>query len=424
MRRALTVFSTIVIVLFFLSLFGWMVSHIVKGDKKFGFLEEPIKFLYSFPDSFKQSVKEVKSLPKTFIKTPANLKTINTLSEDLLATIAYSDTSNSRTIEIINLKDDSVHFKRTIENKFFEETSRIFNPIVMPDSSIIYAFDNKWTGIIRMNSNGEKLWEQKNIYQHHSMVLDEDNNLWICSNPPVYFATASYKLNGRNIFYLDNYITKLNAETGQILFNKSFSEILKENGLEYYITKSANAKDPIHLNDVEPALKTTKYYNKGDVFVSSRNLSIILHYRPESNEIIRIIEGPFASQHDVDFYNDSSLVFFNNNFYNKWTYETMNPPKDSVYLTEIGTMSSVITKYDFWNEKFSVIKEEVFERNNIFTGTEGLIEYINDSTIFVEEQNSGLLWIIQGDKVIYKNVLKSQHKGYHHLPNWTRILKN
>ena len=58
----------------------------------------------------------------------------------------------------------------------------------------------------------------------------------------------------------------------------------------------------------------------------------------------------------------------------------------------------------------------------IFTKTEGLQEFINPNTYFVEEQNSGLLWIIRNDEVIYKNVFKSQHEGYHHLPNWTRII--
>lgn len=423
MKRVLTIFSTTIIILFFLSLFGWMVSHLVKGDKTYGFLNEPIKFLYSFPDSFQESVKEVKSLPKTFLKTPINFKSINHLTEDLYTLTTYSDTNKTRTIAIINLKDDSIHFKRTVENKYFDETARIFNPVLMPDSSIIFAFESNTGGVIRLAPDGNRMWQQKDIIPHHSMNLDSENNLWICSTPPVYYATGHYKLAGRSVFYKDHYITKINTENGEILFHKSFSEILVENGLEYYITKSANPTDPIHLNDVQPALKTTRYYNEGDVFISSRNLSIIVQYRPSTNELIRVIQGPFSSQHDVDFYNDSSLVFFNNNFYNIWSYKTMKPPKDSIYLTDVGNMSSVITKYDLWDNEFSEIGEEVFEKNNIFSGTEGLVDFINDSTYFVEEQNSGILWVLQGNKVLYKNVFKSQYEGYHHLPNWNRILK-
>jgi len=402
-------------------MFGWMVSHIVKGDQKFGFLDEPIKFLYSFPDSFKQSVEEVKSLPKTFIKTPKDFETVNLLENDLLSLVTFADTGNYRTVALMNLKNDSIYHTWSIENKY-GEASRIKNPLMMPDSSLIYGFTNQ-TGVFRITSDGKRLWNQNSIFQHHSMNFDSDSNIWVCSMRPVYYATCTYKLDKHPVFYRDNSISKIDPETGEILFNKSFTDILLENGLEYYLTKSQNAKDPIHLNDVEPALKTTQYFNKGDVFISARNLSLIMQYRPSTNEIIRIIEGPFASQHDVDIYNDHSLVFFNNNYYNIWTLETLKPPIDSTHLIDVGYMCSVITKYDFETEKFSVLEKDVFEDNHIFTPTEGLQEFINDSTVFVEEQNSGLLWVIQGDKVIYKSVLKSQHEGYHHLPNWTRILK-
>ena len=57
MKRVLKTFSLIVIVLFILSIFGWMASHITSGDKKFGFLTGPVKFMYSFPDLFPNPLK-------------------------------------------------------------------------------------------------------------------------------------------------------------------------------------------------------------------------------------------------------------------------------------------------------------------------------------------------------------------------------
>ena len=67
--------------------------------------------------------------------------------------------------------------------------------------------------------------------------------------------------------------------------------------------------------------------------------------------------------------------------------------------------------------------EKEFNENNIFTSTEGTVEQIDDSTFFVEEQNSSLIWVIQNNKILYKNVLKSQHEGYHHLTNWYKVIK-
>ena len=131
----------------------------------------------------------------------------------------------------------------------------------------------------------------------------------------------------------------------------------------------------------------------------------------------------FVSQHDVDFLNDTSLVLFNNNYYAVWSIDSKPPPRDSIRLVIAGDFYSNIVKYDFFNDSLSFIGDSIFRANEIFSGTEGLIEFTDNSTYLIEEQNTGLIWIINDDKVIYKNVFKSQHKGYHHLPNWTRVIK-
>jgi len=61
-------------------------------------------------------------------------------------------------------------------------------------------------------------------------------------------------------------------------------------------------------------------------------------------------------------------------------------------------------------------------QEQIMTFSEGLQEFLPDGSVFVEEQNSGVLWVLGDDGVLYKDVLASHHDGYHHLPNWTRII--
>ena len=51
------------------------------------------------------------------------------------------------------------------------------------------------------------------------------------------------------------------------------------------------------------------------------------------------------------------------------------------------------------------------------------MEKIDDSTFFVEEQNSSVIWVIQNSNILYKNVLASPHAGYHHLTNWPKLIK-
>ncbi len=376
--------------------------------------------MYSFPDMFKQSVDEVKSLPKTFIKTHESFVAVNELDSDLVVLTAYSDEKDKRSIELLNLRNDSVLYKWTVDNPY-EEHSRIIHPLLLPNKNVIYSFMDR--SVFRIDSLSNIVWQQDGIFSHHAINLDSDGDLWVCSREPFYDASGLYKLGGRSVFYVDNRITKLDVETGEILFDKSVSEILYENNLAHYVIKSAEILDPIHLNDIQPALKTTDYYNEGDLFLSFRQMSLILHYRPSTNEVIRLIEGPFSAQHDVDFYDDNSIVFFNNNSYVNWSSDGMEPPKDSSKLVELQNFCSNLVKYNFIDNTFEFIGDSVFRANGIYTHTEGLVEFLDSSTYFVEQQNHGIIWVIKDNKVIYKNVLKSQHDGYHHLTNWIRIIR-
>jgi len=395
-----------------------------KGDKQFSaVVTKPIKTLIDFPDLFKESVKEVKTLPETFVKTPENFTPVNLLEKDLKALITYSNEKNGRTIELRNLKNNESLYKWEVKNPH-KPQSRIMDPLLLPHKEIIYSF-NGVTGLFKIDSLSNQIWKQTSIAHHHSITQDSTGNIWVCSynkekNSFIMYG-GKYKVNGRYINYIDNTISKLDATTGEILFHKSFTDILAENNLEHLILKSDNSEDPFHLNDVQPALKTTPYYNEGDVFISSRNLSSIIHYRPKTNEVIEIIEGPFYSQHDIDFLNDSTIAFFNNNSHTKFpkTNSQWKKPKQRIELDEFY---SKITCYDLKNKKFFNLGEQAFKDNHIFTRTEGVTEFLPDGRIFVEEQNSGIIWVFKNNKVIYKDVYKSQHTGYHHLPNWTKII--
>lgn len=423
MKRIPKVIASVIVGLAVLSLFGWMSIHISKQDKDFGILSDMVKYMYSFPDLFVESVEEVKTLglPKTFLKTPEDFQTINELKEDLIVLFAYSDTSNSRTVALINLKNDSTLHKWTFSGPI-ENYERIFHPLLMPNGDLVYSFNGK--SLVRVDSKSNIIWEQDKIWPHHAKEFNSEGDIWVNTYAPVYRPTGMYKINGRKVFFKDEYITKVDGETGEILFHKSMAELLMENGLSNYLLKSGNMKDPIHTNDVQPALKTTAYYQEDDVFISSKQLSAIFHYRPKTNELIRVLEGPFVSQHDVDYYGDSSLVFFNNNFYISPRNNYWSDPKPDSSLVLAGDLYSSIVKYDFATESFSFIADSVFRANRIFTMTEGLVDFYKPNTCLVEQQNYGVLWVIEDDEVIYKNVLKSQHEGYHHLPNWTRVVKD
>ena len=252
-----------------------MVKHVTIGDKDFGaFTNQSMSHLVSFPELFKKSVEEVKTLPPTFLKTPDDFEPINKLEEDVLALITYSDDNDDRTVELRNLKTDESVYKWHIENPF-KSHNRIMTPVLLPNKSLCYSF-NGASGIYVIDSLGNQVWYQDSIAHHHAMELDADGNIWACTyiveNGDFIIYKGRFYIDDRELVYIDNAITQLDSKTGDILFHKSISEILIENNLRYLLLRSNNAEDPIHLNDAQPALKTTAYYEKCDLFLSSRNI--------------------------------------------------------------------------------------------------------------------------------------------------------
>ena len=200
--------------------------------------------------------------------------------------------------------------------------------------------------------------------------------------------------------------------------------VLRDNELDHLILRSGDAQDPLHLNDVEPALTASDHMEVGDLFLSFRNLQCVLQFRPSTGEIIRVIDGPLAAQHDVDIVNDSTLVIFNNNVQENngvYTNQAHKYPvsKDEV---EVAQYHSQITLYDFASGSFTPLYPELMAEAGIMTSSEGLQEALPGGRWFLEEQNSGELWVVGPEGVLYHDVHASHHDGHHHLPNWTRVL--
>lgn len=426
MKKVLSSLSTLVVILFFLSTFGWLVKSITQGEKILGeTASDALITFVSFFDLFEESVEEVKKLPETFVPTPQDFQPVNQLEEDLFALISYSNAEKNRTVELRNLKDNNVLWDWDIKNTQ-QEHDRLMDPLLLPNKTLVYSF-NGVTGLFALDSAGNKLWHQDTIVQHHAMNLDSAGNIWACTyteeNHWYIIYQGLYQSDGKDLRYIDNSVSRLDPKTGEVTFHKSISEILMDNNLSNLIIKSANIEDPLHLNDVQPALKTTDYYQEGDLFLSLRNVSTILHYRPSTNKVLEVIEGLFYSQHDVDFLDDHTIYFFNNNSHT-FRPEVPSNWKTGEKIKDLGAFYSNIMAYDLAKKRFYTLEDSSFAANKIFTLTEGMSEVLDNGNIFVEEQNSGLLWVLKEGEVVYKNVIPSHHAGHHHLTNWTRIIKN
>ena len=422
--------AQLVVVLALLSAYGWAVKHRTKGDLNLGWANPVVDQLSGFPDLFKKSVEEAQTLPQTFVPTPSDFEPVNRLEQDVLALTAYSNEDGGRNIDLRNLRNDGLLHRWVVPTDDIPVKPhwRIHHPLLLSDSSVISFITNR-SPLFRLDASSNLMWRQDSLSFHHAINVDARGDLWACvqqwerGGRHIGYR-GRYLMDGKTVHFLDNSIAKIDPETGHILYTKSCADILRENALEHLILRSGDPQDPMHLNDVEPALYSGPHFEEGDLFLSFRNLQAVLHFRPATGEVLRVIDGPLAAQHDVDILDPHTLAIFNNatqENVGKYTSGAHKYPvsKDQV---ELKHWHSRIERYDLAADSFTPLWPELMGQEDIMTFSEGLQEFLPDGSAFLEEQNSGILWVVGDDGVLYKDVHRSHHPGHHHLPNWTRII--
>ncbi len=413
-----------------LSVFGWMAQHRAKKDRDFGTLNSVVEALSGFPDMFKQSVEEVQTLPQTFVPTPADFAPVNRLEQDVLTLTAYSNAQDGRTIAVRNLRDGRELHRWTLPDTLgpLKPHWRVHHPILLEDTSVVSFITNR-SPLFRLDAASNVVWRQDSLSFHHAINRAADGSLWVCTmrweRGGRHIAyRGRYRMGDRTVHFLDNSVARIDAGTGHILEVHSMAEVLRDNDLDHLILRSGDAQDPLHLNDVEPVLSSSDHMKQGDLLLSFRNLQCVIQFRPTTGEVIRVIDGPLAAQHDVDIVNDSTLVIFNNNVQENngvYTNKAHKYPvsKDQV---EVAHYHSQITRVDLGTGAFTPLLPALMAENGVMTASEGLQEALPGGRWFIEEQNSGELWVVGSEGVLYHDVHASHHDGYHHLPNWTRVL--
>lgn len=414
-----------VVFLTILCLFGWLVRETTKGKQWVPHnVSRSVSFFTTLPDRLVKAKAAVERLPLVYVPSPEKFEPINKLEEDVKVLISYANADWKRTIAIKNLRTGE-ELKTWNVNRLQNPHNRIMHSLMLSDSSLIYSL-NGVTGIIKIDKDSERLWKQDSVGHHHAFNMGSDNTFWATTynkdkGEHIYYG-AKFVVDGREIPFIDNTISQLDATNGRLIYHKSVTEILIENNLTHLLIKSDAQSDPLHINDVQPVFNDGPYMNKGDVFLSSRTSSWIIHYRPSSGKVIRLIEGPFMSQHDVDIESDSTIIFFNNG---SQTLKGDRPDKWRLAenLIQVSPQHSGIMRYYLGTGKFESIYPDLFSENEIFSFTEGLVEELAGGGYFIEEQNSSVLWVLKDGEVLYKNILPSQHEGHHHLANWGRVMQ-
>ncbi len=410
-------------------LFGWSVRHYQKGGQRLGSLGHVVESIATFPTTARKALrfsadKEdlVAGDEQRFnglsgfqfnyaIGTRPDLGyvLINRYDGDLESSVSELWDLNSQeklhtwyftgmdTVwERSNLQSEIAEFRRDSASKRF----RNFHAFLQENGNLL---TQARTPLVSADVCSSLAIFQDSAIYHHSVERDQSGNFWT----PKVMEPKTVDVGGEN--FLDDGIAQINP-SGEVIFEKSVIQLLDENGLGYIIYGKGTANDdPIHLNDIKPILEDGRFWKKGDLFLSLRHQSMVILYRPSTNQVIWHQQGPWMHQHDVEIINDHEISIFNNNAAlmknDDWTVRGVND----------------LVIYDFESHTTSTPFHAGFIKNDIRTKTEGLGKILGNEA-FVEESNYGRLIQFSPEGKVSWQFVNRAKDGRVYLLNWSRII--
>ena len=412
-------------------LFGGLVRQELVGEKKLGKFSESALFIAEIPRNIRRLFLKVQfsdqSLEDRFPDLDGFNGTPNSYESYLLLSRFDGDIGKG-IVELVDLKSFKILHT-------WSPDIDAFNSLIKQVDEFKYInrdYNSSRTANIhpKLNKNGQLIFQSSTplrfidacsnlIFQnthdqfHHSIETDIDENLWVSTfmNPatlPVEKIGKAMKVDGG---YADDGIVNLSPDGKQILFEKSVSQIFIDNGLEYLLfARQKFSNDPIHINDIQPVNFDSDYWKKGDVFLSLRNQSMVLLYRPKTNQIIWKGTGPFFHQHDVDILDDHRISVFNNRAIQVSGGENIVDGHSEVNI------------YNFKTNKYSSYLKDSLLKDDVKTVFAGRSEILPNGDLMVEETFSGRTLFYNSDGSLRWTHLNRADNGNVYGIAWSRIL--
>lgn len=275
----------------------------------------------------------------------------------------------------------------------------MMHPLLMADGGLVIHDDK--TPLARVDACGRVEWALGGVF-HHSLEPDADGDLW---------ATYTYpKPVQPDVLpdFNDEAITRVSPQ-GKLLYRKRIADILDENGLGELWRTRPYSEDPFHLNDIQPVLADGPHWRRGDLFVSLRNLSMVMLYRPSTGKILWWKIGPWAFQHDVEILDDHRITVFDNH----WRYGAPEGVLD-------GT--NRILRYDFASGEVDAPFYDSFLRYAIKTYAQGRATPLRNGDVMVEATEAGRLLRLAPDGTLRWQYVSANAENKRFQLRWSRYL--
>jgi arylsulfotransferase ASST len=327
----------------------------------------------------------------------------------------YDGSANHDTLELVSLPsmrtvyrwpvDGSELQKKIMRSPSIEPTSwdnGYFVPVhpwLEANGDLIIK---KFYAAFRVDPCGKPLWTLQDAAYHHSIEADAEGNLWI---PSTFQRPSIASVDDK---FQDNRISEI-SPSGKLLFARSVTQILMRHGYANWLF-SIPYDDPTHLNDIQPVLADGPYWKMGDLFVSLRNISTIMLYRPSTDEIVWLKRGPWIAQHDVDILDDHRISVYDND------------AQARTAGTPLIASSSQVMVYDFATGKISLPLQRAMNDNSVRTLTEGLFTQLPDGSSLIEDPNEGRLLIFRADGATAAQYVNRAKDGWLYHLGWSRYI--
>ena len=420
--------------------FGVLVRQEIVGDTKLGkidisLISRPAAYIAGLPE---QTLKLIlKPNPNRindpwdeerffytqngFVGTPNSNKSYLLLSR-------YDGDLNDGIVELVDLQNfqiihtwnpdidkfndlvDQVEEFKYLDRDDSDRRKTLMHPMLTKDGGLLFGWNSP---LRKIDSCSNLIFQNTDDIFHHSIELDKEGNIWAPSH--IYPQTLPSEKVGRNIFaeggFLDDGIVKLDPN-GNIIYKKSLIQTFIDNNLEYLLFSVGNLTfnyDPIHLNDIQPVDFDGEYWKKGDVFLSLRHQSMVLLYRPSTDEIIWKGTGPFFHQHDVDILDDHKISIFDNN----------------AKILEGGRTvdgHNRVIIYDFSKDEFSSYLSKSLEENDVRTPNQGRSQILQNNDLIVEESFYARLLYFNNDGSLRWSHVNRASNGNVYKVGWSRIM--
>lgn len=408
------------------------------GVKRFGPLVEPIKILAELPSLIKQVFKPAEFLVEN-MEDKDGFTYFGSDNIELYPKILISHKGEEfgQKFDLFELSTGKLIKRWEPDNKSLfnqaynemnprkqEKGSDLYfmHPFFSQDSSLI--LNSQLTSLlVKIDKNGKTVWLKNDRNYHHTLEEDHEGYIYATTQP---FISGKYDMlpedyDAYKTILLDDEITKINPQNGEIINSKSVIEILLENGYEELLLyKGQFISDPIHLNDIQPALTNSEYWNKGDLLISCRNLSTIFLYRPSTSKIIWIKHGPWYNQHDVDFLDKNKVVVYGNDVIREESRIDPKLTSQNLFFSSKRKNNEVYI-YDFERDTITTPYSRLLKNEMVSTITSGRCDILPNGDIFIEETNNGK--IIIGDS-IHKKIKFVKRLDENHISSlfWSRII--